>query len=70
MDLVAPYETTLATVAAGRTAAVAQLRGLADRLEQVPLDAVAEVLVLLEPVLDDLRRQGALALDRAPAAAV
>ena len=41
-------DNTLATVAAGRTAAVAQLRQLADRLEQVPLAAVVEVLVLLE----------------------
>jgi hypothetical protein len=32
----------------------------------LPLDAAAEVLVLLEPVLDDLRRQAALALERAP----
>src|SRR5262249_12392172 len=54
-------------VAAGRAAAVAQLRDLATRLEQLPFDAVAEALVLLEPTLDDLRRQAALALDRAPA---
>jgi hypothetical protein len=31
----------------------------ADRLAALPLDAVAEVLVLLEPALDDLRRQAA-----------
>jgi len=55
MDAVAPYETTLATVAAGRAAAVAQLRELAGKLEELPLDSVAEVLVLLEPTLDDLR---------------
>jgi hypothetical protein len=61
-----PFADTLATVAAGRTAAVAQLRELAARLEALPLDAVAEVLVLLEPTLDDLRRQAALALERAP----
>ena len=67
MDAVAPYEITLATVAAGRAAAVSQLRDLATRLEQLPLDAVAEVLVLLEPTLDDLRRQAAFALERAPA---
>jgi hypothetical protein len=65
MDPVAPYETTLATVAAGRTAAAGQLRQLATRLEQLPLDDAAEVLVLLEPALDDLRRQAVL--DRAPA---
>jgi hypothetical protein len=42
-----PYATTLATVAAGRAASVAELRRLAGRLEELPLDAVAEVLVLL-----------------------
>jgi hypothetical protein len=63
-----PSANTLATVAAGRAAAVAQLRELAARLEALPLDAVAEVLVLLEPVLDDLRRQAPLALERAPGA--
>jgi hypothetical protein len=47
---------------------VAELRRLADRLDALPLDAVAEVLVLLEPMLDDLRRQAAFALERAPAA--
>jgi hypothetical protein len=66
MDPVAPYETTLATVAAGRAATVAELRRLAARLEHLPLADVAEVLVLLEPVLDDLRRQAAFALERAP----
>jgi hypothetical protein len=34
-----PYTDTLATVAAGRAAAVAQLRQLADRLEGLPLFA-------------------------------
>jgi len=58
---------TLATVAASRTAAVAQLRQLAARLEALALADVAEVLVLLEPTLDDLRRATALALERAPA---
>ena len=57
-----------ATLAVGRTAAVAQLRALAAQLEALPLDAAAEALVLLEPVLDDLRRQAALALERAPRA--
>jgi predicted trehalose synthase len=69
MEPAVPYETTLETVAAGRAATVAQLHQLADRLEQVPLDAVAEVLVLLEPALDDLRRQAAFALERAPTGA-
>jgi hypothetical protein len=63
-----PYADTLATVAAGRAAAVAELRSLAGRLEALPLAAVAEVLVLLERVLDDLRRQATFALERAPAA--
>jgi hypothetical protein len=64
-----PHADTLAAVAAGRTATVAQLRQLAVALEALPLDAVAEVLVLLEPTptLDDLRRQAAVALERAPA---
>jgi hypothetical protein len=62
-----PFADTLATVAAGRAAAVAQLRQLAARLDQLPLEDVAKVLVLLEPVLDDLRRQAAFALERAPA---
>jgi hypothetical protein len=61
-----PYADTRATVAAGRTAAVAQLRALAAALEALPLDAVAEVLVLLEPTLDELRRQAALAAERCP----
>jgi hypothetical protein len=65
-----PFADTLATVAAGRTAAVAELRELAARLEALPLDDVAEVLVLLEPTLHDLRRQSALALERAPAGTV
>jgi len=60
------FTQTLATVAAGRAAAVAQLRQLAAQLEALPLDSVAEVLVLLEPTLDDLRRQAAFALERAP----
>jgi hypothetical protein len=62
-----PYADTLATVAAGRAAAVAELRSLAGRLEALPLNAVAEVLVLIEPTLADLRRAAALALERAPA---
>jgi hypothetical protein len=62
-----PSADTLATLAAGRTAAVTQLRQLAAALEALPLDAVAEVLVLLEPALDDLQRQAAVALERAPA---
>jgi hypothetical protein len=37
------YQTTLPTLAAGRAAAVAQLGALATRLDELPLDAVAEV---------------------------
>jgi len=55
---------TMTTVAAGRTAVVAEL---AARLDALPLDTVAEVLVLLEPTLDDLRRHAAFALARVPA---
>jgi hypothetical protein len=68
METPPPYGQTLATVAAGRTTAVGQLRQLATRLEQLPLDDDAEVLVLLEPALDDLRRQAALVFERLPAA--
>jgi len=50
------HANTLAAVAAGRTAVVAQLRELADRLEQLPLDAAAEALIGLEHVLDEMRR--------------
>lgn len=46
-----PYADTLATVAAGRTATVARLRALATRLEELSLDAAAEVLALLEPAV-------------------
>jgi hypothetical protein len=63
----APFETTLATVAAGRAATVAELRTLADRLDALPLDVAAEVLVLLEPAIVVLRQQAALALERVPA---
>jgi len=61
METPPPYGQTLETVAAGRTAAVAQLRALAAALEALPLDAAAEVLVLLEPAPDELRRQAAFA---------
>ena len=67
MEVPPAYSQMLETIAAGRAAAVAQLRQLATRLEQLPLDSVAEILVLLEPALDDLRRQAAFALERAPA---
>jgi hypothetical protein len=61
-----PYADSLATVAAGRTALVARLRALAARLEQLPLDGAAEVLVLLEPTVAAFEREAALALERAP----
>jgi hypothetical protein len=41
MDPATPYKATLATVGAGRAAAVAQLRSLADRIEQLALTDVA-----------------------------
>jgi hypothetical protein len=63
----APAADTLATVAAGRTALVARLRTIAARLEELPLDAAAEVLVLLEPAVAVVEREAALALERAPA---
>jgi hypothetical protein len=43
------FADTLSTVAAGRAAAVAELRGLADRLGRLALRDVAEVLVLSSP---------------------
>src|SRR5262245_53985942 len=64
-----PFATTLDALAAGRAAAVSQLRTLADHLERLALHDVAEVLVLLEPTLDALRRQATFALERAPAGA-
>jgi hypothetical protein len=40
----------------------ARLQALATRLEELPLDAAAEVLVLLEPALAALEREAALAV--------
>jgi hypothetical protein len=60
------YADTLATVAAGRTALVARLRTIAARVEELPLAAAAEVLVLLEPRVAAFEQQAALALERAP----
>jgi hypothetical protein len=53
-------------VAAGRAAVVARLRTLATRLEDLPVDAVAESSVLLQPALERFERQTTLALERAP----
>jgi hypothetical protein len=53
-----PFADTLATVAAGRAAAVPQLRELANRLEALALEDVVEVLTLIEPTLNDLRPRG------------
>jgi len=36
----------------------------------LPLDAAAEVLVLLEPAMEALEREAALALERAPTGGV
>ena len=69
METPPSYATTLATVAAGRAAAVAELRQLADRLEQLPVDAAAEALTRLEHALVALERQAGLALERAPTGA-
>ena len=65
----AAFAQTLPALAAGRTAAVTQLRALADQIDALPLDVAADVLVLLTPALDDLWRQAALALERAPVGA-
>jgi hypothetical protein len=64
-----PLPDTLATVATGRTALAARLRTLAARVEDLPLDAVAEVLVWLEPAVTALEQQAAVALERAPTGA-
>jgi hypothetical protein len=63
-----PFADTLATLAAGRSVLVARLRTLAARVEQLPLDAAAEVLLLLEPTVAAFEREAALALERAPGA--
>ena len=63
-----PYSETLARVAEGRAASVAQLGTLAARLEQLPLEDAVDVLVFLEPALAELGRQAARALERAPTA--
>jgi hypothetical protein len=56
-----PYADTLAKFAAGRTATVTRLRAIANRLEALPLDDAAEVLVFLGPAVDALERKAALA---------
>jgi hypothetical protein len=58
------FAQTLPRVAAGRAAVVARLHALATRLDQLPLDAAAEVLVLVEPALQAFEQQAALALER------
>src|SRR5262249_20855209 len=64
------YADTLATVAAGRTALVERLRAIAARVEAFPLDATAEVLVLLEPAMATFEQHAILALERAPTRAM
>ncbi len=59
-----PYDTTLHAVATGRAASVAALRRLAERLEALPLDDAAEVLIRIEPTLRAFEQQAALALQR------
>jgi hypothetical protein len=46
-----PFADTLVAVAAGRTAVVTRLRALAARLDGLPLDTAADVLVMVEPTL-------------------
>jgi len=45
---------------------VARLRTIAARVEELPLESVAEVLGLLEPTVATFEREAALALERAP----
>jgi hypothetical protein len=40
-----------------------------DGVEELPIDAAAEVLVLLEPTLAAVEHQASLALERAPTGA-
>jgi hypothetical protein len=47
-------------------AVVARLRALAARLDELPLDAAADVLVLVEPALRSFEQHMVLALERAP----
>jgi len=63
-----PFNDTLATVAAGRTALVERLRTIAARVESLPVDTAAEVLVFLAPAVATFERQVALELERAPVA--
>ena len=57
------YAETLSKVEAGRVGTVQRLRVLALRLEQLPLEVAADVLVILEPTLAALERQAGLALE-------
>jgi hypothetical protein len=59
-DSVYAFQTTLSTLAPGRAAVVALLRALATRLDELPLDTAADVLVLVEPALEAFERQAAL----------
>jgi hypothetical protein len=65
----APAADTFATIAAGRTATVTRLRAIAARLEALPLESAAEVLVLLEPAVAAFEQHATLALERAPTGA-
>jgi len=62
------YADTLITVAAGRIALVERLRTIASRIEALPLESAAEVLMVLESALAAFEQQAPLALERAPAA--
>jgi hypothetical protein len=64
--MVEPFADTLATVAAGRAALVARLRTIAARVEALPLESAAEVLIVLEAAVAAFEREAALALERAP----
>jgi hypothetical protein len=64
-----PSADTLATVAAGRAALVARLHALAARVEQLPLDAAAEVLIWLESPVAALEQQAAVINRAAPTGA-
>lgn len=61
-----PYADTLPKVATERAVRVERLRVLATQLERLPLEAAAEVLIMLGPTLVSLEREAALALERSP----
>ena len=61
-----PFADTLARIATGQTALVKRLRDIATRVEELPLDSVAEVLGVLEAAVAVCEQRAAVGLERAP----